>query len=168
MYNKKEKILNWFNLFLALFLIINLSLFIYLARTVLFEPMENSAVIIFPLIGGALVLFMLLKLAFQMGNAFVFGTQNAISEIIFKKISYFTYSGFIMFLANVLLTYVYQDTKVAVYLAILLIVLVNVIGWVTVLRNHQKFITANFFYFILYLCALEIAPLILIGSYLKD
>ncbi|WFO18183.1 DUF4271 domain-containing protein [Cellulophaga baltica 4] len=41
-------------------------------------------------------------------------------------------------------------------------------GWVTAIRNHQKLITNNFFYFILYLCALEIAPLVLLGDYFKD
>lgn len=168
MYGKKDKLLNWFNLFLSLFLIINLSLFIYISRSILFEPRENSALIIFPLIAGIWVLFMLLKIGLQMCNSFIFGIQKSISDIIFKKISYFNYCGLIMFLANVMLTYIFIDSKVVVYVAILLILLINVIGWTTVLRNHQKFITSNFFYFILYLCALEIAPFILIGSYLKD
>jgi hypothetical protein len=168
MYGKKDKILNWFNLFFGLFLIINLSLFIYISRSIIFEPRENSALIIFPLIAGMWVLFMSLKIGLQMCNSFIFGIQKSISDIVFKKISYFNYCGLIMFLANIMLTYIFIDSKVVVYVAILLILLINVIGWTTVLRNHQKFITSNFFYFILYLCALEIAPFILIGSYLKD
>lgn len=168
MYGKKDKLLNWFNLFLGLFLIINLSLFIYISRSIIFEPRENSALIIFPLIAGLWVLFMLLKIGLQLCNSFIFGIQKSISDIIFKKISYFNYCGLIMFLANIMLAYIFIDSKVVVYVAILLILLINVIGWTTVLRNHQKFITSNFFYFILYLCALEIAPFILIGSYLKD
>ena len=36
------------------------------------------------------------------------------------------------------------------------------------LKNYQKILIPNIFYFILYLCALEIAPLVVIGSYLKD
>ncbi|MCK5441059.1 MAG: DUF4271 domain-containing protein [Maribacter sp.] len=168
MYNKKKKLLNWFNLFFGLFLIINLSLFIYISSSILLEPRQNSSLIIFPLIVGSLVLFMLLKIGLQMGNSFIFGARKTIAEIIFKKISYFNYCGLIMFLANIMLVYIFIGSKVVVYLAILLILLVNVIGWITILRNHQKFITSNFFYFILYLCALEIAPFILIGSYLKD
>ena len=168
MYNKKEKLINWFNLFFGLFLIINFSLFLYLGRNILFEPVQNSAIIVFPLILGSLVLFLFIKLALQMGNGFIFGTQKTISEVIFKKLSYFNYSGLIMFAANVILTYIAIGSKVVFYVAFLLILLVNVIGWITILRNHQKFITSNFFYFILYLCALEIAPFILIGSYLID
>ena len=168
MYNKKEKLLNWFNLFFGLFLIINFSLFLYLGRNILFEPAQNSAIIVYPLILGSLVLFLFIKLALQMGNGFIFGTQKTITEVIFKKLSYFNYSGLIMFVANVILTYIAIGSKVVFYVAFLLILLVNVIGWITILRNHQKFITSNFFYFILYLCALEIAPFILIGSYLID
>lgn len=168
MYNKKEKLVNWFNLFFGLFLIINFSLFLYLGRNILFEPVQNSAIIAFPLILGSIVLFLFVKLALQMGNGFIFGTQKTITEVIFKKLSYFNYSGLIMFVANVILTYIAIGSKVVFYVAFLLILLVNVIGWTTILRNHQKFITSNFFYFILYLCALEIAPFILIGSYLID
>ena len=168
MYNKKEKLLNWFNLFFGLFLIINFSLFLYLGRNILFEPSQNSVIVVFPLILASLVLFLFIKLALQMGNSFIFGTQKTISEVIFKKLSYFNYSGLIMFVANVILTYIAIGSKVVFYVAFLLILLVNVIGWITILRNHQKFITSNFFYFILYLCALEIAPFILIGSYLID
>ena len=168
MYNKKEKLLNWFNLFFGLFLIINFSLFLYLGRNILFEPSQNSVIVVFPLILASLVLFLFIKLALQMGNSFIFGTQKTISEVIFKKLSYFNYSGLIMFVSNVILTYIAIGSKAVFYVAFLLILLVNVIGWITIIRNHQKFITGNFFYFILYLCALEIAPFILIGSYLID
>ena len=168
MYNKKEKLLNWFNLFFGLFLIINFSLFLYLGRNILFEPSQNSVIVVFPLILASLVLFLFIKLALQMGNSFIFGTQKTISEVIFKKLSYFNYSGLIMFVSNIILTYIAIGSKAVFYVAFLLILLVNVIGWITIIRNHQKFITGNFFYFILYLCALEIAPFILIGSYLID
>ncbi|MCP4978175.1 MAG: DUF4271 domain-containing protein [Maribacter sp.] len=168
MYNKKEKLLNWFNLFFGLFLIINLSLFLFIGSDILLDSVQNSAIIRFPLILGSLVLFLFIKLALQLGNGFIFGTEKTITEVIFKKLSYFNYSGLIMFVANVILTYIAIGSKVVFYVAFLLILLVNVIGWITILRNHQKFITSNFFYFILYLCALEIAPFILIGSFLKD
>ncbi|MGB5275379.1 MAG: DUF4271 domain-containing protein, partial [Flavobacteriaceae bacterium] len=71
------------------------------------------------------------------------------------------------FMANAVLSYVFIDSKIVVYVAIFLILLINIIGWSTLLKNHQNFIAGNFFYFILYLCALEIAPLVLIGSYLN-
>ena len=168
MYNKKDKIMNWFNLFWGLFLIINFSLFVYLGMNVLIETDQTRQTIPFLWIIGAFVLFLFIKLGMQLGNGYIFGVQKMITEVIFKKLSYFNYSGMIMFLANIILTYILIGSKAVVYVTILLILLVNVIGWITILRNYQKLITGYFFYFILYLCALEIAPLILIGSYLKD
>ncbi|MBD0851525.1 DUF4271 domain-containing protein [Maribacter arenosus] len=168
MYNKKEKIMNWFNLFWGLFLIINFSLFVYLFLDVFHKTDQISSTLAFPWIIMALILYLFVKLGMQLGNGYIFGIQKMVTEIVFKKLSYFNYSGMIMFLANIFLTYIFVGSKVVVYVAILLILLINVIGWITILRNYQKLITSYFFYFILYLCALEIAPLILIGSYLKD
>ncbi|MBD1260406.1 DUF4271 domain-containing protein [Maribacter polysiphoniae] len=168
MYNKKEKLMNWFNLFWGLFLIINFSLFIYLALNIIMENDHSSKALAFPWIIGAVIVYIFLKLGLQLGNGYIFGIKKMITEVLFKKLSYFNYSGMIMFLANIILTYILLGSKPVVYVAILLILLVNIIGWITILRNHQKLITSYFFYFILYLCALEIAPLILIGSYLKD
>jgi len=81
--------------------------------------------------------------------------------------SYLNYGGILLFLANVLLAYVNIEAKVVIFTAIFLFVGVNAIGWVLVLKNYQNFIANYFFYFILYLCALEIAPLVLMGSFLK-
>jgi len=51
--------------------------------------------------------------------------------------------------------------------AFALILLINAIGIAKLLKNYQKALFPYFMYFILYLCTLEIAPLVLIGSYLK-
>jgi hypothetical protein len=73
-----------------------------------------------------------------------------------------------MLVANIILTYVLNDSKIVVFGSIFLIVVVNVIGWITIIKNYQKIISSYFFYFILYLCALEIAPFVIIANYLKD
>ncbi|MGB5821022.1 MAG: DUF4271 domain-containing protein [Saonia sp.] len=168
MYNKKDKLLNWFHVFFIIFQILNFSLFIFLARNILVKPENDSDMAIYFIILGLLLLFLVLKVLLQLVNGFIFNSNRTISEFIFKKLSYLNYSSMLTFLVNVILTYVLKDSKLVVYTGIFLILLINCIGWVTVVRNHQKFITANFFYFILYLCALEISPFVIIGSFLKD
>ena len=171
MYNKKEKLLNWFHIFFTIFQVINFSLFIYLAFLVLFNEgslLTSDSSFSYPIIFGALLLFLLIKVLLQLSNGFIFNANNDISELIFKKLSYLNYSGLVMFAANVVLCYVFKDSQLVVYVAFFLILLINVIGWVTLLKNHQNFLASNFFYFILYLCALEIAPFVIIGSYLND
>ncbi|MGJ8735308.1 DUF4271 domain-containing protein [Zobellia laminariae] len=168
MYNKKEKLMNWFHIFFTIFQVINFSLFVFLARQILRGDTNDAYPFMYPIILACILGFIVVKIILQMSNGFIFGSGKTISELIFKKLSYLNYSGIIMFLANVMLAYVAQGSEIVVYVAILLVLLINVIGWVTVLRNHQKFITSYFFYFILYLCALEISPFVIIGSYLKQ
>ena len=168
MYNKKEKLMNWFHLFFSAFQVINFSLFMFYVWKIFGSTEKEAYPYIFPVILGCILAFVMLKTFLQLSNGFIFGTSKPISEIIFKKLSYLNYSALIMFIGNVVLTYIVKDSQVVIYVAIFLILLVNGIGWVTVLRNHQKLVINNFFYFILYLCALEFAPLIIIGSYLKQ
>lgn len=162
MYNKKEKLLNWFHIFFTLFQIINFSLFVLLAGKVLFAATEDLDPFKYPVVLASILSFIFLKVALQLANGFIFGSSKTISELIFKKLSYLNYTGIVMFVANLILAYIANNSMIVVLVAVFLIMLINVIGWVTLLRNHQKYITNYFFYFILYLCALEISPLIII------
>ncbi len=168
MYNKKEKLINWFHIFFTFFLIINLSLFVFLARNALTAPANTTYPSLYPLILTGILGFIVLKVVLQLVNGFIFGSNKAISELIFKKLSYLNYTGIIMFLANLLLAYVAKESHLVVYIAGFIILSINAIGWATILKTHQKLIANYLFYFILYLCALEIAPFIIIGSYLKQ
>lgn len=166
MYNKKEKLVNWFQIFTTLFQVLNTALFLFYIWKIFRDPTDMSYLFVFLTILVGTLTYGSGKLFLQIGNAFIFGSVGPMSEIIFKKISYFNYGALVLFTANVFLTYVFHDSKTLIYCALALVVLINGIGWITVLKNHQKLITTYFFYFILYLCALEIAPLIIIGSYL--
>ncbi|MGB5371363.1 MAG: DUF4271 domain-containing protein [Flavobacteriaceae bacterium] len=167
LYNKKDKLMNGFQVFLTLFQLFNSSLFLYLIGKLFLGIPKNDDPLLFMGILGGLVVFLLLKISLQLVSAFIFDSEKTILEIIFKKLSYFNYSALVMFLANAVLSFIFIDSKIVVYVAIFLILWINIIGWSTLLKNHQNFIAANFFYFILYLCALEIAPLVLIGSFLN-
>ena len=167
MYNKKEKLFNWFHIFFTIFQVINTSLFLFLAWRAFEKPEANNYPFIFPLILLGFFLFLSVKVFLQLTNGFIFGSHRIFSEMVFKKLSYLNYAGLILFIANIILTFVFVNSNLIVLIAIILFIGVNIIGWVTVLRNHQKFITNYFFYFILYLCALEIAPLVIMGSFLK-
>ncbi|MDC6388204.1 DUF4271 domain-containing protein [Maribacter sp. PR1] len=167
MYNKKEKLFSWFHILLTTFQIINISLFAFFSWKAYWSLEPENSRITFSLIFGLLFLFLIVKMFLQLANGFIFGSYRLISELLFKKTSYLNYSSLVLFLANVLLSFVYIDSINLVLLAITIFIIINIIGWVTVIRIHQKFISSYFFYFILYLCALEIAPLIILGSFLK-
>ncbi|WP_298489155.1 DUF4271 domain-containing protein [uncultured Maribacter sp.] len=166
MYNKKEKLMNWFNVFFTLFQIINFSLFLFFAWCIISQPHPDQKIFGYFIILGTVVLFQIIKFILQIGNGFIFSNIKLFSELVFKKISYLNYSAILMFIANIILCYILKESKTVVYITVVLILIINGIGWITVLKNHQKFITHNFFYFILYLCALEIAPFVIMGSLL--
>ena len=167
MYTKKEKLFNWFHILLSIFQIINTSLFIFLIWRTYLIPSEINNPYIYPILLAAVFLFLSIKTVVQLINGFVFNSYKKFNELIFRKLTYLNYSGIVLFIANVLLTYVLIDSKIVIIIALILFLAINIIGWVTVLRNYQKFISSYFFYFILYLCALEIAPLVIMGSFLK-
>ncbi|GGW47310.1 DUF4271 domain-containing protein [Arenibacter certesii] len=168
MYNKKDKVFNWFNILLSIFQALNLSLFIFFINESFFAPIEKYELETYGTLLLGLSLVLTVKLFFQLANGFIFNSEQTISEIVFKKISYFNYSGVVMLIANLILNFVYPESKVVILIGSLLILLINGIGWFTTLKSHRKFITSNFVYFILYLCALEVAPVILIGTYLLE
>ncbi|WP_420320563.1 DUF4271 domain-containing protein [Flagellimonas sp.] len=168
LHSKKGRLLNWFHILLTLFQLVNFSLFLFLAGNTFFELDGNNPLLTFFLVMGGVVLFQLVKLALQLTKGYVFNTQTLVAEILFNKTSYLNYSSLVMFIANVILVYIANDSKIVFYVAFVLIVFINVIGFVKLLKNYQKAIIPNLFYFILYLCALEIAPLVIVGTYLKD
>ena len=164
MYTKKEKLFNWFHFLMSIFQIINTTLFIFFIWRAYLNPTESKNPYIFPLLLTGVFLYITAKTMSQLFNGFIFNSYNTFNELIFKKLTYLNYSSIILFIANVFLAYVFIDSTIVIIIGFLVI---NIIGWVTVIRNYQKLISTYFFYFILYLCALEIAPLVIMGSFLK-
>ncbi len=168
LHNKKGQLFNWFHILLTIFQVINLAFFIFLSlKTFDALPSENYQNVFFTIL-AFLALFQVAKLILQFIKGFVFNTQGLISELIFSKISYLNHSSIILCISNVVLVYIFKDSKIIIYTTIILILLVNGIGVIKLLKNYQKAMFPYFVYFILYLCTLEIAPLVIIGSYLKD
>ncbi len=167
MYGKKGKLLNWFHILLTIFQLFNLALFIYLGRDILIENPNNQNFLFFWWIFGLLGAFETIKILLQLFKGYVFNTYGLVTELIYNKLSYFNHGSIVLFIANILLIYLLKDSKLVIYTAFLLFLLINGIGLVSLLKNNQKLILTHSFYFILYLCTLEIAPLVILGSYLK-
>ena len=123
---------------------------------------------VFPTILVALLVFILLKTGLQLITGYIFDRDKLVKSLIFKKISYLNYSTLVLFAANLLLTYLLPQSKTIVLAGFGLALLVNIVGWITILKMYQKYLSSHFFYFILYLCALEIAPLVIISFVLNS
>ncbi|WP_276388676.1 DUF4271 domain-containing protein [Eudoraea chungangensis] len=168
LYNKKDKLVNWFHIFFSVFQLLNFSIYIYYISKILFEGGTQDYLLSIFLILSLLILYLLSKILLQLGGGVIFNNHRVIVELIFRKLTYLNYSGIIMLLANIILSYIIPNSKIVLFISIFLIGLINLIGWVRIIKNYQILISGYFFYFILYLCALEIAPFVIIANYLKD
>ncbi len=166
-HSKKGQLFDWFQFLLTLFQILNLALFILIVLHV-YGVLENEMEArTYFIVFGALFLFEFLKSILQLFTGFVFNNTKLIGGLIFNKISYLNFSSLVVAIANILLVYILKDSKTIIYGTFFLFIVINGIGILKLLKNHQNALFPYFIYFILYLCTLEIAPLVLIGSFIK-
>ena len=94
--------------------------------------------------------------------AFLFNFKDEYSTFVYQKLNYF--NNLILWLLPFLIltiyisAYQYLLLNITIYLFIILALL----RYSLILKNNKNLIFNNLFYFILYLCTLEIAPLIII------
>ena len=168
LYNKKGRLVHGFHLAMTLFMFLNLCLYLTLVAGTLLPPEIHADGAALLLIAAGLLLFFGGKFLLQFAGGAILEFRGLLASLIFKKMTYLNYSALVMFLANLLLGYVLRDSKVIVFTSLILILVINLIGWIGILKIHQKLIASHLFYFILYLCTLEIAPFLIISNLLKD
>ena len=165
---KKGKLFQGFHIIMSFFQMANVTLFIFLAHNLFQKQPPNSYSDFYLVIVGGLLVYFLLKIGLQIGNGYFFENHELMTELIFEKLSYFNYGGLVAFMGNILVIYVFPGSIAIIYIVILLFLVINGIGLIKILRNLQKLIVSNTFYFILYLCTLEISPIAIIISYLNS
>ena len=167
LYNKKGRLLSGFHIGLSVFQLLNLALFAYYALEVFYPGRAPEGITGYLLILGGIAGFTLLKVLLQLAGGVIFESEKDAASMVYSKTSYLNFAAFPLFLANLLLTYRVPGSKTLVLLGILLLILVLAVGWISVVKIHQKQIATHILYFILYLCALEIAPILIISGVLK-
>ncbi|MFZ9002396.1 MAG: DUF4271 domain-containing protein [Robiginitalea sp.] len=168
LYNKKGRLVHGFHMVMTLFMFLNLCLYLTLVAGTLFPEEIRADGTVMLVIAAGLILLFAGKFLLQFAGGAILEFRGLLDSLIFKKMTYLNYSALLMFLANLLLGYVLRDSKIVVFTSLILILVINLIGWIGILKIHQKLIASHLFYFILYLCTLEIAPFLIISNLLKD
>jgi hypothetical protein len=92
----------------------------------------------------------------------IIATSFAIDEFAdqfnLQKVTYRTYIGVLLLPINAILFYNANTSDFLFYGIIAIIALANLLTYFVSLKNYQNLLFGKLFYFILYLCALEIAP----------
>ena len=163
--SKQEKVVNGFTSLLFVIQLISFAIFSYVVAT-FFYPHLINAPLIFVKISSFLLFFIIIKYIIEKIIAVVLDIESYIEEYHFHKINARNLFGLILIPINLLLVYYYDGSKVVFFSVILVFCLYNLIVLFLLLKNHQILIISKLFYFILYLCALEIAPYLVIYKFL--
>lgn len=156
-YKDSSNLLSWFTIS---FFIIQVVSFAFLIQLLLsyFGLAEKTNVITYIQIVTFLCAFILSKYLIEKIIAVAFNIEEFNDRINLYKVSYRTYIGFLLLPINAILFYNQAPPVIMIFSIIGLILTASIISYGLSLKIHQKFIIDKLFYFILYLCALEIAP----------
>ena len=105
-----------------------------------------------------LAVFILSKFIIEKIIATSFNIEEFVEQFNLQKVSYRTYISLLILPIDIVLFYTNYISKNLIFLFIAIILIVNMLTYLISLKNYQNLLFGKLFYFILYLCALEIAP----------
>jgi hypothetical protein len=102
--------------------------------------------------------FVLSKFLIEKIIATTFNIEEFTEQLNLQKVSYRTFIGLLLLPVNIYLFYNDTSSNVLIFCVIGAILIINLYSYLVSLKIYQNLIFGKLFYFILYLCALEIAP----------
>lgn len=161
-HGKNDEINHPFNVMLFVAQVICVSVFVYLLFKV-FNPSEiQNNKWLFIQICTAYSVFVLIKFSLEKIIGNIFSLDDIINNYLYQKLSYRNFLAILLFIANIFLLYIYQPKPMVMLVFCGSIVMLNAIALLYSYKKSGKLILRNFFYFIVYLCALEISPYIIL------
>lgn len=155
---KENNAFHGFNILLFSVNALSISVLIFWFYKYYTNPSPANYLYIYIRILTAYVCFILLKFGVEKIISNIFNIDKVIDIYLFQKLSYRNYIALLVFPITLLLIYTLNISDLWVYGVAGFILLANLTGIFNIFKQYQKLISANWFYFILYLCALEIAP----------
>ena len=166
-YTKDQKFIDQFDSFLFVNLALSFSIFTYFAYSSFVSPLSFELISFLKLL-FAISTIIIIKTLLERLVGSLFKIDGLIDNYLFQKTTFKNYSGIVFLIANLFILYTNRYTDVVIIAAFSLICLINLIGFLTSFKNYQKIINPNLFYFLLYLCALEIGPYILLYKVIRE
>ena len=111
-----------------------------------------------PTSGGFLNIFILSKFLIEKIIATVFNIEEFVEQLNLKKVSYRTFISLLIIPFNIFFFYKDNYTISVFYALGFIMIAINLYNYLISLKVYQNILLGRLFYFILYLCALEIAP----------
>jgi hypothetical protein len=156
-YKDSSNLKSGFTISLFFVQIISLAFFIQLSLS-FFGYASKTDWILYIQIITFLVFFILSKFLIEKIIATAFGIEEFIEQFNLQKVTFRTYIGLVILPINIILFYYDSISRNILIFFIAIVMIINIFTYLVSIKNYQKIIFSQLFYFILYLCALEIAP----------
>jgi hypothetical protein len=160
-YFKDHKFLDPFDILLSLNFCINGTLTGILTYTHFAQKIELDALLFIKLV-GLLGAWIFLKIILEIGIGYLFDIPKLFHSHVFQQVSYLNFLGIFLLPLNSLLIFVAPNHHLLLVSILVISGVILFSGYMKSIKTYQKLLINNFFYFILYLCTLEIGPYIVL------
>jgi hypothetical protein len=156
-YKDSNNLKSGFTIALFFVQVISLAFFIQLSLS-FFGYASKTDWILFIQINTLLIFFILSKFLIEKIIGAAFDIEEFIEQFNLQKVIFRTYIGLFILPINIILYYNDAISINFIVFLIAIVLIINILTYLVSIKNYQNIIFAKLFYFILYLCALEIAP----------
>lgn len=156
-YKDSGHLMSGFTVLLFLIQVISVAFFIQLALAH-YGYAEKTDWVLYIRVFTLLGVFILSKFLIDKIIGTAFNMEEFVEQFNLRKVSYRSYISLLLLPVNIVLFYSDTSPEFLFFILISVILLTNLLTYLLALKNYQNFIAGRLFYFILYLCALEIAP----------
>ena len=156
-YKDSSNLMSWFTILLFVVQLISLSFFVLMVLSYLGYTTKTNWISYIQIL-TFLSFFVLSKFLIEKIIATSFNIESFIEQFNLFKVSYRTYIGLLLLPVNIVLFYTDLMNTYFIMGVLAILLVINSITYLVSLKNYQKLLLSKLFYFILYICALEIAP----------
>lgn len=156
-YKDSSNLMSWFTILMFVVQLISLSFFVHLVLSY-FGYTTKTNWITYIQVLTFLSFFVLSKFLVEKIIATSFNIESFIEQFNLFKVSYRTYIGLMLLPVNIVLFYTDFMNSYIIIGIIAILLTINAVTYLISLKNYQNLLLSKLFYFILYICALEIAP----------
>jgi hypothetical protein len=165
-YRDTSNLQSTFTLSLFLVQIISIAFFVQLSLSS-FGYASKTDWLLYIQITTFLLFFILAKYLIEKIIATAFNIEEFMEQFNLQKINYRTYIALLILPVNIFLYYYNSFSRNILLIIIGIILSFNALVYLISIKKYQKLIFGKLFYFILYLCTLEIAPYFVMYYYFK-
>ena len=155
---KSEEVRHPFSILLFVIQLISTSLFVNL----FFLEKGKANVLLFLQILFVVFVFIIVKTSIEKMIGAIFSIEKLIDHYIYEKLSYRNFLSLLLIITNLIFYFSIKPDLNTLLILTGILFLVNMLILSYSYKNYRSLIFSNLFYFLLYICALEISPYLIL------